>query len=185
MHTPTFSTGDHRSEERLKELILYVAIRCEHDPAFGATKLNKILWRSDFMAFAQLGEPITGVEYQRLPQGPAPRRLLPVQEELASAQRAVVSTRPGLGGYPRKVTIPLEAPNLSLFSGEQIAIVDEVIEEYRDLTATEVSDLSHGKAWEIIPNRESIPYETVFVADRVTQADHIQARVLCEEHGLE
>lgn len=185
MHTPTFSTGDPQGEARLKELILYISAKCAHDPAFGATKLNKILWRSDFMAFAQERVPITGVEYQRLAQGPAPRRLLPVQNELTCDGRAVVSTTTGLGGYQRKVTIPLSDPDLSLFSAEQIAIVDEVIEEYRNLNASEVSALSHGKAWEIIPNRGSIPYEAVFMADRVTWLDQIQARVLCEEHGLE
>ena len=33
------------------------------DSKFGATKLNKILWWSDFLACAQRGKPITGIEY--------------------------------------------------------------------------------------------------------------------------
>ena len=46
-------------EVRLLELILYVAEKCQDDPKFGATKLNKILWWADFLAYAQHGTPIT------------------------------------------------------------------------------------------------------------------------------
>ena len=52
-------------ERKLKELILYVADRCEADPTFGAIKLNKTLFYADFLAFASTGKPITGVETKR------------------------------------------------------------------------------------------------------------------------
>ena len=53
-------------EEKLSELILYISQKCATDPKFGAVKLNKILYLSDFLAFGNWGEPITGVEYQHL-----------------------------------------------------------------------------------------------------------------------
>ena len=55
----TYGEDDARGDERLGELILYVASKCTEDQLFGATKLNKILWRSDFRAYAKHGEPIT------------------------------------------------------------------------------------------------------------------------------
>jgi hypothetical protein len=74
---PTFSFPPDivDGEARLRELILYIAARCERDPRFGATKLNKILLFADFLAYFRRRRPITGVEYMRLPNGPAPRRL--------------------------------------------------------------------------------------------------------------
>ncbi|HZQ34888.1 MAG TPA: hypothetical protein VFD32_03070 [Dehalococcoidia bacterium] len=45
---------------KLGELILYVAEKSSDDPRFGATKLNNILFFSDFLAFGQLGRSITG-----------------------------------------------------------------------------------------------------------------------------
>src|SRR5437660_6974881 len=54
------------NEVRYKELVLYICQKCATDQKFGATKLNKILYFSDFLAYAELGEPITGFEYQRL-----------------------------------------------------------------------------------------------------------------------
>ncbi|MBM4416381.1 MAG: DUF4065 domain-containing protein [Chloroflexi bacterium] len=60
---------------RFKEVLLYIAQSSENDPRFGATKLNKILYFSDFKAFATLGDFITGATYQRLDRGPAPHEL--------------------------------------------------------------------------------------------------------------
>jgi hypothetical protein len=68
--------------KKLKELILYISQKCASDPNFGAIKLNKILYFSDFASFAHYGEPITGAEYQKLEQGPAPRRMVPVRNEM-------------------------------------------------------------------------------------------------------
>jgi hypothetical protein len=50
--------------------------------------------------------------------------------------------------------------------------VNEIIEYLRDQTAQQVSDGSHGRAWEVAKDGELIPYESVFVSDRnATEAD--------------
>ena len=51
---------------------------------FGRTKLNKILWKSDFEAFSDRGRPVTGRDYQRLEHGPAPKEMLPLYREMMS-----------------------------------------------------------------------------------------------------
>ena len=43
------------NERKFKELVLYVAHRCGLDPNFGAVKLNKELFFSDFWAYAEFG----------------------------------------------------------------------------------------------------------------------------------
>src|SRR6266849_3234100 len=79
-------------EEKLAELILYISQKCATDPKFGAIKLNKILYLSDFLSFGNWGEPITGVEYQHLRKGPAPRRLIPVREALQKDGKLLVQS---------------------------------------------------------------------------------------------
>ncbi len=49
-------------EAKLVELILYIADKCENDPHFGKTKLNKILFFSDMLYYGFFGNAITGVE---------------------------------------------------------------------------------------------------------------------------
>jgi hypothetical protein len=167
-HPPTFRFTDASGEARLRELILYVAAECFTDPKFGATKLNKILWWADFLAYAKYGRPITGIEYQRLGKGPAPRRLVPVRNDMESAGDIAVSEVPGRGGYIQKKIVPVRAANLDVFEPKDIAVVDDVIRALWRKTAKGVSNLSHGKAWEIAGDGEPIPYEAVFLSDDKT-----------------
>src|SRR5438034_10969942 len=90
----TFKFEEIDGQARLRELILYVSQRCANDPTFGATKLNKILFYADFFSYFRFGEPIAGIEYQRLPNGPAPKQLLPVRRQmLAEGDLAMEKTR--------------------------------------------------------------------------------------------
>ena len=73
------------SERRFRELLLYICEKSATDPKFGATKLNKILYFSDFLAFARYGKPITGFEYQRERNGPVPKRLVSIRNQMGVA----------------------------------------------------------------------------------------------------
>ena len=55
-----------KGEEKLRELIIYISDKCIDDETFGAVKLNKILYLSDFDHYAKYGIPITGLPYQSL-----------------------------------------------------------------------------------------------------------------------
>ena len=116
--------GENRepNEEKLKELLVYVALCSEGDESFGAVKLNKLLFLSDFLAYLRLGNAITWAEYQALPNGPAPTRLVPIREELQS--EGSIAERPeNYFGYEKKRTLALRRPDLKLFSSEEIDIV--------------------------------------------------------------
>src|SRR2546427_882130 len=123
---------------RLGELVLYIARQCEQDPGFGAVKLNKLLFNADFAAYVEFGKPISRQEYFALDFGPAPRRLLPVLEQLKQDQ--AVAVRPGdYFGYTQQRTFALRDANLDLFSSQEIALVDRLIRECWEQNATEMS----------------------------------------------
>src|SRR5687767_11634112 len=111
-------------KKKLGELILYISKKSELDPNFGAVKLNKILFYSDFIAFGRLGKAITEQDYQRLDQGPAPRRLLPVREDLIDRGYLAIQEVARFG-KTQKRTVALRDPDLSIFTAEEIALVDE------------------------------------------------------------
>ncbi len=183
-HAPTYKFADGLGEIRLRELILYVAGECQEDPKFGATKLNKILWWADFLSYAQYGKPITGIEYQRLGQGPAPRRLVPVRNEMEAKGDIAMAAVASRGGYTQKKIVPLRAPDLNVFSPTDIAVVDDVIRALWKKTAKGVSNLSHGKAWEIAADGASIPYEAVFLSDDpINRYDIARTKELARQFG--
>lgn len=174
-------------EEKLRELILYIADKCEQDTYFGATKLNKVLFFADFLAFKQLGHSITGAEYIALEHGPVPRRLLPVKEQLTNEGDIAEQQR-----FRQKRIVVLREPDLSKFSAEEIALVDAVIDALRHQNAETVSNLSHGflgwkAAWaerEATDKQSVIPYSTVFVSKApADDFEKAHAHELAKKHG--
>ena len=153
-------------EKKFEEAILYIAKKSEMDEKYGSVKLNKLLFCSDFIAFAQFGQPITNQEYQKLEKGPAPRRIIPVIDAMESKGDCAYQERIYYG-HPQKRLLALREPKLSCFSGDEIALIDQIINRYWGLNATNVSDKSHlFLGYDIVDMGETIPYETVFVSNR-------------------
>lgn len=155
----TMNTQD--SDYRLGELILFVCQKSETDIYFGAVKLNKILWYADSFAYAHLGDLITGAEYWNLPEGPAPKRLVQVRSSLLGETPPALAIQ--LNHFPNFVQhkpIQLRPPQLRDFRGDQLAIVEEVIRDNWNLTATEISLKSHKEwGWKLTKRRETIKPE--------------------------
>ncbi|MGQ0824686.1 MAG: Panacea domain-containing protein [Actinomycetota bacterium] len=152
------------NERKLAELMLYVADRLRDDRAGGATKLNKVLYFADFAHMRRTGRPITGAEYQKLPQGPAPRRLLPVRDAMLRGGDAEIVQSSFLG-YEQHRLVPIRAADVSVFTADELATVEAVLDDLRNLTATQVSELSHAEpGWKIVDDGETIPYEAAFIA---------------------
>jgi hypothetical protein len=173
-------------EEKLGELILYISQKCATDPKFGATKLNKLLYLSDFLAFGNWGEPITSVEYFHLRMGPAPRRLVPVRDSLQNAGKLVVQSLALKSGKKQTRTVNLTEPNLKLFSGREIALVDSVIQELWDLDADESSEYSHRfVGWKMTKEFDNIPYGSIFISDEpLSPAETLRGQELAKELNL-
>ena len=171
------------NEPKFRELLLYVAGRCEDDPDFGAIKLNKILFFADFVAYAQTGKPISGAEYEALEFGPAPKLLKPIRDDMVSHDDLIVRHQPRFGYFQHRV-IPLREPDLSMFSGAEIAVVETIIGVCGGETGKDLSEFTHGLyGWKIAGYREVIPYSTVFLSSEpATRSDVERARELVAQY---
>ncbi len=159
--------------QKFQELVLYIAEKCNADPNFGKTKLNKILFFADFLAYGMFGRSITGATYQRRDFGPVPK-------EITSARRSLVDMGAATIEYQRRFNYPQERlvakrpANPSLFTLDEKRLVDDVIRELWHHSAVSVSDLSHREVgWRLADDREVIPYNTVFLSQRSTTATDI------------
>lgn len=153
------------SEEKFRELIVYIASRCQYDQKAGDTKLNKILFYSDFMYYAKHGRPITGEEYLKQQFGPISKHLKAVREVMDGHDLHVFK-RPLLR-YEQTRTIPTREANLRLFEAAEIEMIDYVIDALRHHDAESVSELTHMlKGWQMTPTGGTIPYESVFLPDK-------------------
>jgi len=170
--------------DKFRELILYFAERSEDDPFFGAVKLNKQLFFTDFLAYAEFGSPVTGATYKRLPQGPVPHQLLPVQNELVQHGEAEVVDRNHFG-YKQKRTIARRPADLDLLDERERTHIEEVFELVRPFSATDVSNFSHTwLAWELAEPGQTIPYSAAFLSARPpTEEEFERGRELAAQHG--
>jgi hypothetical protein len=152
--------------EKLRELVLYIAEQSEGDCTFGMTKLNKLLFFSDFKTYLKTGRSITDQEYQKLPNGPAPRQLVPLITSMKEREELAIGERDHFG-HTQKRPFALREPDLQYFSGQEIAIVDQALRYFRNMNATEISDLSHEfVGWQAVMERETIPYFSVLLDNR-------------------
>jgi hypothetical protein len=171
-------------EHRFSQLILFIAERCKSDPTFSAIKLNKILFYSDFEAYARLGTPITGVAYQKLRYGPAAKAMPRILDEMQQDKLIRIVRQTVRGAAARELVVPIRPPANPIFDREQIDIVEQYIRLFWKQSATWVSKYSHGMAWKLAQLNELIPYDAVFISDApITQAEVDHVKKLATEYG--
>jgi len=158
-------------ESKLAELIVYIVGKIRDDPTGGATKINKILFYADFAAVRSQGFPITCVEYQKLENGPAPRRLLPIRQQLID-EGSVGRVEDEYFGKTVHRLVPLREADTSIFNDDELRIVDQVLQALWGLTATQVGERSHEeKGWQMVEVGETIPYSSAYLSPRFQPTD--------------
>lgn len=173
-------------ERKLAEMILYVADKLRDDRAGGSTKLNKVLYFADFAHVRRTGHPISGAEYQKLAHGPAPRRLLPIRRMLLESRQAELVSEDFLG-YRHDRLLPRRPPEVGVFSEDELATIDKVLDDLAGLTARQVSELSHDEpGWQLVDVGETIPYHTALIAPRQqsTSTSLRLAAAVAERYGI-
>jgi hypothetical protein len=184
----------HFTEDRrkLQELILYISRQYASDPLYGTTRLNKVLYFADFLAFAKLGNPITGAEYIREMRGPVPRTVRAPSRVLTQMKRAGqldLKPTPGqlLGKPITLVTpVPLREPDLAVFSKDEIGLINPIIEQFRGWRSGTISKYSHQfPQWHSVPLNGTIPYDLAFVDENqsFTEAEIRHGLELAKRHG--
>lgn len=172
-------------EEKFAELVVYIAQKSEGDPRFGAVKLNKILYFSDFAAYRLYGRPITGSQYQHLPEGPAPTALLPIRQKLLNKKRIKIVQAQYYAGVQHRINA-LRPADETIFSPEELMVVDEVVKWLWNYSGREVSDLSHKEpGWLLTDEGQIIPYRTAWLSSEPLTEDQIElGKMVAQRHDL-
>lgn len=167
-----------KKTKKLTELLLYVALKSETDPNFGMTKLNKLMFYSDFGQFAKTGNPITETTYIKNHHGPTIKDLNAILEKMSDKGVAGVREKHHYG-FPQKRLFALKEPDISIFEPQEIDTVIEVLEALKDLTGSQSSSLSHEfVGWKFARLGEEIPYWTVDILSPEKVASNISEEVI-------
>lgn len=158
--------------ERLAALAHYVIARTPPDQ-LGATKLNKVLWWVDCAAYRRWGRSLSGLQsYVRLPNGPVPDGIKDVIEYL-KAQRAIIDRSQPTPAGNRREFISIAEPPVSVFSAEEIDVINQVIVGVCQMTAAEASAASHDALWEETPPLGPMPVAAGSIVTRDVRPEDV------------
>jgi hypothetical protein len=176
------ATHRQDAESRIKELFVYVLARSGDDSSsLTRTKVAKILWYSDFGAYRDLGEPITGWPYIKGEHGPMPDRMMLLELDLEAEGRLEIRREGNVTRYLLK-----GEPALGVFSEAERDYVDKVLYLYRSAWASYLSHRAHEDSigWQAAKRREEIPYETALLStDELTEREIERGQELAREFG--
>lgn len=148
--------------DKFKNVLLYILEKCAGKPNIGETVLYKLLYFSDFNYYELYEDHLTGANYRKLPFGPVPQKLDSIlQQMIANNQLQRVKTE--YHGYPQTRYLPLEKSNLTELRASEKEVIDRVIEQFSDWSATAISNFSHKDIpWLASKEGEDIDYELAF-----------------------
>jgi len=148
--------------DRLSNALRFFSIA----PGVFKTKLNKLLFYADFKHFRDYSISITGTAYAHLPYGPAPERYDVLLAALQYGEGTIVLEEREFPGYVGEMVVATCPPDIAVFRPSELRVLAEVKERLGDLTAKQVSDLSHKeKGYTATSNGDLIPYS---LADELT-----------------
>lgn len=135
---PSINTGYKIFEfEKFRNMVLYFAKEINY---LSKTKLNKLLFYSDFKCFQQELVSMTGLSYKRDYYGPVPMDFEILYSILNDLDNIMWHIFPnGKGEY----IVHKESFNADVFTKEELQIMEEVVQKFGEDNAEKISDKSH------------------------------------------
>ena len=132
------------SLNRLKNIMLYILNRCDE---VWCTKMNKLLFYTDFMSYRERGMAMTGLSYRAIDFGPVPERWDRVYSDFVGSV----------------LIASAEAAN-TMFTDAELKVLDAICTHFGKITSREISRISHDEeAWLNHHDKyEYIPFDDAF-----------------------
>lgn len=164
--------GKEKSEERIsvpdmkiskfKNVLLYILEKCAGKPNVGETVLYKLLYFADFNYYELYEGHLSGARYRKLPYGPVPRRF----ESIVNAMIEKGELKKIKTEYYDKIQtryLPLIKADLKQLNAGEKEVIDKVLEQMSDWSASAISTYSHNDIpWKASKEGEEIDYELAF-----------------------
>lgn len=147
------------SLDKAKQVILYFAGLCRPF----TTKMNKLLFYSDFLHYKRFGNSITGLNYIAIAKGPVPKRYSTLYDQTETICKEEIIFPNGSSGeqlVPKKDSVF----DRTLFSESEISILEEVGAKLKNIKTNDIVTLSHQEAaWmENEKQHKAISYDYAF-----------------------
>lgn len=148
--------------EKFKQALLYITQKIGALPNVGQTVIYKILYFCDFDYYEKFEEQLIGARYIKNHFGPTPVEFGAIIKNMVKKWE-IEEVKTKYFDKEQTKYLPVQSPDLSVFTGQELEFIDEIIQKHGNKTAKELSALSHRDVpWMYTPEGEEIPYESVF-----------------------
>lgn len=159
------------NEKKYKNVVLFFANKIKNG-TLGKLKIMKLLYFLDFDFFEKYGKSVTGDEYLRFDNGPVPRMAEKFLKEMNGTD-VKISTRKIADGLRDQQHIePLRLYEMSLFSREELMMMEEVADKWEKFSGAEMKNASHGEApWIATKANDVIDYNLAYYRNKYGEMD--------------
>jgi len=148
--------------DKFKEILLYILNKVGAKPNIGQTVLYKLLYFMDFDYYEQYEEQLIGARYQRNHYGPTPMEFAKIVQRMEE-DGDLTEVKNQYFEHSQTKYLARRVPNLSVLSGRELQVVEDVLGRLSDKNATEISEYSHGDVpWLATEEGQVIDYELAF-----------------------
>ena len=146
------------SIDRLKNILLFFISKGN---GVFFTKMNKLLFYADFMAYRVTGKSVSGLAYKAIAHGPVPMRWDRIYSFFDEIDQEIVQFSDGREGT--KLVSKL-SPDMAEFSDDELRILEYVSQRFKNETPTQISETSHEEeAWKKYKDSDKlISFEMAF-----------------------
>ncbi len=147
---------------KFTNVLLYILEKCAGKPNVGETVLYKLLYFADFNYYELYEEHLTGATYHKLPYGPVPQHLQRLINQMIDTDKSIKRVKTTYHNYQQTRYLPLRKADLRELRASEKEVIDRVIEQFSDWSATALSEYSHKDIpWLVSKDGEEIDYELV------------------------
>ena len=146
------------SISKIKNIFLYFI---EKERGVFITKMNKLVFYTDFLSYRMLGKGMTGLAYKAIQHGPVPVRWDRIYSFYDEIHQDIVVFSDGREGTVLKSNL---SPDLSDFSEEEQGILETVYLRFKNESPSQISETSHHEeAWkQYVDSGQLISFEKAF-----------------------
>lgn len=154
------------NEKKYKNLILFFANKIKNG-TLGKLKIMKLLYFLDFDYFEKYGKSISGDEYLRYDLGPVPKTAKRILEKMDGKDIKITKKKIGLGYNDQQLIESLKDFDVSLFSREELLMMEETANKWEKFSGTEMKNASHGEApWIATKPNNIIDYNLAYYRNK-------------------
>ncbi|MEX0919073.1 MAG: type II toxin-antitoxin system antitoxin SocA domain-containing protein [Candidatus Paceibacterota bacterium] len=147
---------------KFKQVLLYILEKVGAKPNVGMTVVYKLLYFIDFNYYEKYETQLMGLTYFKNTHGPTPREFKKVVDEMKKSGELVEVGSKSFA-YDQKKFLPRLKSDLSVISGQELEVIDNVLDKYADRTAKQLSLMTHrDMPWKATKHGENLDYELAF-----------------------